>query len=297
METHLASFLEYITYELGLSQNTRAAYMLDIELLIVFLRARYKLAGFSAVRREHILDFFERERKAKMSPATRARRLTAVKRLFGFLHGEGVLKEDVTAVINALPQGRNLPRTLSEEEVAQLLNSIAGKNPFELRDRAMLELLYACGLRVSELVSLRLRDLRLEEFEIRCMGKGEKQRMIPLGESAHRRIKSYLVEARPVLGRHQLQQDTLFLTRSSAPFTRQGVYKMLVKHAQAAGIGKEISPHVLRHCFASHLLQRGAQIRAIQEMLGHAAIATTQIYTHVNERQITETHARFHPRH
>ncbi len=297
MRDGVTRFLDNVSFERGLSANTRAAYERDLNLLTAFLGKYCGLSRFSQVRRVHITAFLEQQRQQGRSPATRARRLVALKALFAFLHGEGLVRDNITAVIPSLPKDKALPRTLSENEVVRLLTSIAGETPHELRDRAMLEMLYACGLRVSELTALRLRDVLFDKSEIRCTGKGDRQRVIPLGNSAAACTQRYLDSARPRFAKGDVTQTALFLTQRGMPFTRQGVFAMLMKRAAAAQIMTSLSPHVLRHCFASHLLEHGAQIRAIQEMLGHADIATTQIYTHVNRRQITATHARFHPRH
>ncbi len=297
MRDGITRFLDHVSFELGLAANTRAAYERDLTLLTIFLEQSCGVSKFAQVRRSHITAFLEQQRLQGRSPATRARRLVAVKSLFAFLHGEGLVRKNVTNVISSLSRGVVLPRTLSEKEINRLLASVAGDTPHDLRDRTMLEILYACGLRVSELIALRTRDVMFDQAEIRCTGKGDKQRIIPLGKAAAACTKRYLELARPRFAKGDISQTALFLTQRGRPFTRQGVFSMVVKRAVAARIDPSLSPHVLRHCFASHLLEHGAQIRAIQEMLGHADIATTQIYTHVNAQQITATHAHFHPRH
>jgi len=297
MRDGVTRFLESVAFERGLSENTRVAYERDLRLFTAFIEHSYGIRSFNQVSRKHITAFLEQQREQRLSPATRARRLVALKSLFAFLHGEGILRDNVTDLLPSLPREKRLPKTLTENEIIRLLSSIAGMSPYDLRDRAMLEMLYACGLRVSELTSLRVRDVLFDKAEVRCTGKGNKQRVIPLGQSAATCTRRYLQLARPRFAKGDVTQTALFLTQRGRPFTRQGVFAMLLKRAAAAQIRPELSPHVLRHCFASHLLEHGAQIRAIQEMLGHADIATTQIYTHVNARQITATHARFHPRH
>lgn len=298
MRGQIAHFLDHIAYERGLSANTLSAYATDLRLFVAFLEARCGIERFALVTREHIAAFLEDQRLQGMRATTRARRLIAVKVLFGFLCAEGSVPSDVTAVMASPGKGRQLPRTLSESEVARLLRSVAGDTAYEVRDRCMLELFYACGLRVSEVTALRVADVRLEEGVVRCVGKGDRQRVIPMGAEAGRWLRRYLEEARPRFTRGRgAPEASLFLTQQGKPFTRQGVFVMLVKRARAAQIGSALSPHVLRHCFASHLLSRGAQIRAIQEMLGHADIATTQVYTHVDEGHVARTHAQFHPRH
>jgi len=298
MRRQIAQFLDHIAYERGLAENTRAAYESDLAQFADFLETRCGVAAFQQVTREHIASFLDAQRKQGMRAATRARRLIAIKVLFAFLCAERRVPSDVTQVMASLAKGRPLPKTLSEAEVARLLDSVDGARPHDVRDRSMLELLYACGLRVSELVALRVEDVRFDEGVVRCTGKGDKQRVIPLGAAAAEWARRYLALARTrFAARCAGAEAHLFLTQRGAPFTRQGVFAMLEKRAREAQLGTSLSPHVLRHCFASHLLAHGAQIRAIQEMLGHADIATTQIYTHVDEGHVTRTHARFHPRH
>lgn len=298
MRGQIVHFLDHIAYERGLSANTQVAYKTDLLLFVAYLEARCGITQVAQVTRDHIAAFLEDQRRQGMQATTRARRLVAIKVLFAFLCAEGRVPSDVTAVMDAPGKGRQLPRTLSEEEVSKLLGSVSGDTAYDVRDRCMLELFYACGLRVSEVTVLRIGDVRLEEDVVRCVGKGDKQRVIPLGAEAAHWLRRYLAEARPRFARASEAAGTfLFLTQRGAPFTRQGVFVMLVKRAQAALIGRALSPHVLRHCFASHLLAHGAQIRAIQEMLGHADIATTQVYTHVDGGHVARTHAQFHPRH
>lgn len=298
MRGQIAHFLDHIAYERGLAANTRAAYETDLLIFAAFLEDRCGITQFAQVTRDHIAAFLDDQRQQRMRTTTRARRLVAIKVLFAFLCAEGAVPVDVTTVMDAPGKGRRLPRTLSEEEVARLLSSVSGDTAHDVRDRCMLELFYACGLRVSEVTALCVADVRPEEGVVRCVGKGDKQRVIPMGAEAARWFRRYLTEARPRFARcGDAANPCLFLTQRGHPFTRQGVFVMLVKRARAAQIGSALSPHVLRHCFASHLLAHGAQIRAIQEMLGHADIATTQVYTHVDERHVTHTHALFHPRH
>ena len=297
MHAQVEQFLDHMAYERGLAENTRAAYASDLAAFVGFLQRSGSVRSFAAVTRMQVAAFLEEQRRLGFRASTRARRLIAVKVLFAFLAAEGAVPADVAAVLNAAAKGRVLPRTLSEQEVARLLASVAGDTALAVRDRSLLELLYACGLRVSEAVSLRVGDVRLDEGVVACIGKGDKQRLIPLGAVAAAWLRRYLAEARPRLARGNAAENTLYLTVRGARFTRQGVFAMLRKRATGAVLDRPVSPHVLRHCFASHLLAHGAQIRAIQEMLGHADIATTQIYTHVDEGMARATHARFHPRH
>jgi integrase/recombinase XerD len=296
MRSEAARFLDAIAYERGLSEHTRAAYERDLSDFFAYLESIAKVASFSEVTREHIADYLLYEKRQGLSIATRARRLVSIKVLFDYLVAEGHLRSNVSETVESAKRGRLLPRTLSEQEIGTLLNSIEGVTPQSIRDRCMLELFYACGLRVSEVVNLRVGDIRMDETLVRCIGKGDKQRFVPIGSEACGWLNKYLAEARPALCTRDTTQSGLFLTRFGKPFTRQGIFDMLLKRAKAAGLTQTISPHVLRHCFATHLLAHGTQIRAIQEMLGHADIATTQVYTHVDDGERVNVHARFHPR-
>ncbi|HOE61271.1 MAG TPA: tyrosine recombinase [Kiritimatiellia bacterium] len=296
MRDTVALYLDHLACERGLAANTRAAYARDLAAFGAFLEDR-GITAAGAVTREQVLAFLDSQARLKLSPATRGRRLVALKGFFAFLRAEGIVSSEVTEGMSGPAKGLRLPHTLSEEEIVRLVESVRGTSVYDLRDRAMLELFYACGLRVSEGISLRVEDLRFDESVVWCIGKGDKQRAVPLGSSARQALERYLDGSRPWFARNAAAERHLFLTRLGAPFTRQGVFDMLVKRARAAGVGEAFSPHVLRHCFASHLLAHGAPLRAIQEMLGHADIATTQIYTHIDEGQVVRTHARFHPRH
>jgi len=296
MRKQAVQFLDSIAYERGLSGHTRAAYERDLSQFFLFLEERGLASAPGQITRGHIAAFLLDEKRQGMAVATRARRLAAIRVFLGHLVSEGLLRQNVTATMASGRLGRSLPRTLSERDVAALLGSIQGKGPFEVRDRCMLELFYASGLRVSEVTGLHIGNVRVDEGIVRCVGKGSRERVVPIGAEACAWLGRYLAEARPWFARGSGDAVSLFLTRLGRPFTRQGVFDMLVKRAHAAGIMKGISPHVLRHCFATHLLAHGAQIRAIQEMLGHADIATTQIYTHVDDSEVLRTHARFHPR-
>ncbi len=296
MRSEAARFLDAIAYERGLSEHTRAAYERDLSDFFAYLESIAKVKDFDHVAREHIADYLLYEKRQGLSIATRARRLVAIKVLFTYLVTEGHLRSNVSETVESAKRGRLLPRTLSEQEIGTLLNSIEGVTPQSIRDRCMLELFYACGLRVSEVVNLRVGDIRMDETLVRCIGKGDKQRFVPIGSEACGWLHKYIDEARPALCKRDTTQQALFLTRFGKPFTRQGIFDMLMKRAQTAGLTQSISPHVLRHCFATHLLAHGTQIRAIQEMLGHADIATTQVYTHVDDGELVNVHARFHPR-
>lgn len=297
MTKWINSFLAQLTFERGLSPLTKSAYEEDLNLFVSFLRDRYRLSSFKEVTREMIAAFLDDQRKLGHAISTRRRRSVTVRVFFSFLEGEGAIDQNPAAALASPSVGRRLPHVVSEAEVRRLLESILPNGVMAVRDRAMLELLYACGLRVSELIHLTLGDLRLEEGLLRCLGKGRKERVVPIGKTAIQWLYRYIDTARGSFIKKNPNIQILFLSRFGRGLSRQSVFLMLEKRARAAGIASHLSPHVLRHCFASHLLAHGAQIRAIQEMLGHADISTTQIYTHLDAGKLARTHAMFHPRH
>jgi integrase/recombinase XerD len=247
------------------------------------------------VERRHLVEFLAAEKGRGLATATLARRLVTLKVFFGWLQAEGLLDGNVAAALASPQRWQNLPGTLTPGAVEQLLAAASGEGLYACRDRAWLELLYACGLRVSELADLRMEDLHLDEGFIRCTGKGNRQRVVPLGSAAAAAVRRYLAEARPLLARDR-GDEHLFLSRRGRRLSRQMLWRLVGHYARAAGVRDHVHPHLLRHCFASHLLANGAQLRAIQEMLGHADIATTQIYTHVDAGRLLTVHRRYHPR-
>ena len=294
MQAALAQFLDHIAYERGLAANTRRAYADDLRIFSTFL-AGQGVHGFNTVTRRQVVAFLEDQRRQKMAVATIARRLVAIKVLFTYLQGEGLLDKNVTEAMRAPKLWRNLPGMLSPAETGRLVESAAGDRTRTVRDRAILELFYACGLRVSEVATIGLDDVHLDEGFVRCTGKGNKQRVVPLGGQAADALRRYLAASRPKLAKRQ-GSPALFISQQGHGFTRQGLYKIIVAYAREAGLSGRVTPHTLRHCFASHLLANGASLRAIQEMLGHASIATTQIYTHVDQDRLLAVHRQFHPR-
>lgn len=295
MQAIINRFLDHIAFERGLAANTRKAYAADLEIFARFLAAR-GVRLFNEVTRRQVVEFLGDQKRQGMAVATIARRLVAVKVLFGYLQAEGLLDRNAVEAMNSPKLWRTLPGILAPAEVGQLVEAAAGDGAQAIRDRAILELFYACGLRVSEVATLRLADVQLDGGFVRCTGKGDKQRVVPLGQCAADGIRRYLSEVRPRWAVRHPDAEALFLTRLGRGFTRQGLFKTIVRYAREAGLGGRVTPHTLRHCFASHLLANGAQLRAIQEMLGHASIATTQIYTHVDAEHLMAVHRKFHPR-
>jgi integrase/recombinase XerD len=287
-------FLDYVSFECGLSPKTREAYGSDLAAFSRFAQA----AGVHAPRgvtRKLLLDYLEHERDRGLEMNSIARRLVAIKVFFRYLVQEGLLEKNVTAVMDSPRLWKVLPGTLSMREVEQLLTSVHGEGLLALRDRAMLEFLYASGLRVSELADMTLEDVNLEGGYVRCTGKGNKVRVTPFGQQAKTHLVRYLNEVRPRLVRDRPTRQ-IFVTRRGVKFSRKTIWKQISVCARMAGIAKTVSPHTLRHSFASHLLANGAPLRMIQEMLGHADIATTQVYTHVDQNRLKSVHHQYHPR-
>ncbi len=294
MQALVDQFLDTLALEEGLSENTRKAYASDLRLFITFAKAR-GLAGLNEVKRRDVLDFLHREKERGSASATLSRRLVAIKVLFRFLHREGVLARNVTEVMETPRLWKLLPDTLSVRDVDRLLQAPAGATRYALRDKALLELLYATGMRVSELAGLTVDEMRMEEGFVRCMGKGSKMRVVPFGSQAKSHLERFLREGRPQFKAEPSVRE-VFLNRLGKKISRQGVWALIRDAARKAGLERPIHPHMLRHSFATHLLANGAPLRVIQEMLGHSDIATTQIYTHVDQNRLKAVHARFHPR-
>lgn len=286
-------FLDGLWLERGASRLTLAAYRGDLAAFATHLAARgVTLAGAS---RADLLAYLAAPAQATLAPRSLARRLSALRSFYRYLVREGLLQEDPSARIDSPRLGRPLPKTLSEDDVERLLAAPTGDTPEAVRDAAMLELLYASGLRVSELVGLRLAQLDLNRGVLVVLGKGARERLVPVGETALARIEVYLAAARGALLAGQIS-DALFVTRRGGPMTRQAFWQRLRLHARAAGFERLPSPHTLRHAFATHLLNHGADLRAVQMLLGHADLSTTQIYTHVARERLKALHARHHPR-
>ena len=287
-------FLDHVSFEQGLSPKTREAYGDDLASFSRFAQAK-GVHSPREVTRPLLLDYLEHKRDRGQAMNSIARRLVAIKVFFRFLVQEGLLEKDVTAVMESPRLWKVLPGTLSVKEVERLLNAVIGDDPLAVRDRAMMELLYASGLRVSELVNLTVEELHLESGYLRCTGKGNKMRVTLVGGKAKAALDRYLGEVRPALAKNAAVRQ-VFLTRRGTAFSRKTVWKQIGLLARRAGITKKVSPHTMRHSFATHLLANGAPLRMIQEMLGHADIATTQIYTHVDQNRLKSVHQQFHPR-
>jgi integrase/recombinase XerD len=291
-EAALRLFLEYLAVEKGLAANTILSYSRDLKKLLAFLGK--KAPAWDGVGEETLIRFVHRESRAGLSARSMARLISALKSFFRFLVLSGFMKKDPTSGLSSPSTWLALPKFLTVPEVEALLGAADEKTPQGIRDRAMLEVLYGSGLRVSELVSLKPADVNLDDGFIICRGKGGKERIVPLGGAACGSVRRYLAEVRPRF--EAGPSPFLFLTRRGRGFTRQGFWKLLRQYAGKAGLVAKISPHVLRHSFATHLLERGADLRSVQLMLGHSQITTTQIYTHVSRERLRRVYDKFHPR-
>ncbi|MFZ5826318.1 MAG: site-specific tyrosine recombinase XerD [Bacillota bacterium] len=293
MNNLIHEFINYLSVERGLAMNTLESYGRDLRQYSQFLQGDE--SNLDAVSRSTILNYLLFLQKQGKATATIARRLAALKAFYQFLVREKRIKADPTANLESPKLEKRLPRVLTVGEVERLLAQPDSGQPSGLRDRAMLELLYATGIRVSELVSLNTADVNLETGYIRCAGKGSKERVVPLGSLAIQSVRAYLEQGRGRLVKER-DEAALFVNHHGHRLTRQGFWKIVKKYADDARIDKEITPHTLRHSFATHLLENGADLRSVQEMLGHADISTTQIYTHVTKGRLKEVYARTHPR-
>jgi len=296
LELAVREFLTYAAVERGLARNSLAAYGLDLRQLVAFLTARGR-TDWSAVSRDDVLAYLDEVHGQGRESATLARKLVSAKVFCRWLARERQVPRDVLAVLNSPRAHRRLPAYLTEAEVERLLALHRDRSePLPCRDRLVLEVLYASGLRVSELASLPTAAIDFERRVFRVTGKGQKTRLVPFGEPAAAALRHYLEQVRPQLARAERPCAELLLTKTGRPLSRLRLWQIVEQSAKAAGIGKHLHPHLLRHSFASHLLSHGADLRTIQELLGHADIATTQIYTHVDEARLAGIHRRFHPR-
>lgn len=291
-QVFFSDYLIHLRLERSLSKHTVAAYQRDLIRLYEFLGHTLLLKGLSEVKTDHLLAFLA-EVSATLSKRSQARLLSSIRSYFQFLHQTGQLSSDPAEVLETPRIERRLPTVLSVEEVLALFDAVDLSQPQGHRNRAILELLYSCGLRVSELISLRLSDLFFEDGFIRVLGKGDKQRLVPIGDPAIASICYYL-DQRRLQPCHPDCSDVLFLNRRGRGLTREMIFLIVRQSAEIAGIHKEVSPHTFRHSFATHLIERGADLRAVQEMLGHESILTTEIYTHVSQdkwqREIVDHH-------
>ena len=291
----IASFLTHVKVEKGLSSNTVSAYKRDLVKFEAFAKKR-KLS-LEAIRRDDLVDFLAGLYRQKLESRTVARQLVTLRNFFRFAQIQELISADPSINLESPKIRRTLPGYLRLEEVERLLRQPDETTPLGLRDRAMFEVLYSTGLRVSELVSLRVSDLDTKVGCVRCIGKGDKERIVPIGRKALVMVEKYLREARALLtSRGRTSSPALFVNRRGGALSRVGIWKILSAYGRRAGLRVPIKPHMLRHSFATHLLERGADLRSVQLMLGHADISTTQIYTHVVEERLKQIYKAHHPR-
>jgi len=290
----LEGFLNYLLIDRTLSENTITSYEFDMHAFFSFLKVEHW--EVMTINKSNLQQYLAYLYDLDFAATTVSRHLSTIRAFYDYLLIEGLIKANPCELIDSPKLPKNLPTVLNLEEVTQLLDSFTGTSANDIRNKAMVELLYASGMRVSELLALNLEDLYLEMGFVRCMGKGAKERIVPMGEIAVKAMAGYLDEARPLLLKVNHQTDALFLSRLGRRMSRQGFWKILKQQARIAGITKEISPHKLRHSFATHLIENGADLRIVQELLGHADISTTQIYTHMSKSHLQKVIENAHPR-
>ena len=296
MNQLLLQFIDYLSVERGLSANTLEAYKRDLTKFSDFLDRKSTVNIQSAGSRD-IIDYLIYLRKSKLAIRSISRNLVAIRMFYKFLVSEDVISNDPTLNLDSPKTGLYLPEVLSQDEVERLL-ALPNNKEQGIKDKAILELLYATGMRVSELINLPIDNIDLHEGYLKCIGKGLKERIIPVGRKAQRSVKKYIDVVRSKYVSRG-NSNMLFITRLGKKYTRQGIWNIIKKYSRLMGVGglnKDITVHTLRHCFATHLLSQGADLRSVQEMLGHVDIATTQIYTHIDKARLREVHRKFHPR-
>ncbi|GAB4073528.1 site-specific tyrosine recombinase XerD [Barrientosiimonas marina] len=295
LEPAFDDFLHYLLVERGVSDNTLTSYQRDLKNYKTYVEKVSRKSEWNDIGRSDIIGFLYKLKDDGKSSATIARAISSIRAFHHFLIREQLVDHDASLHIETPKKERKLPATLSSADVEALL-AISGHTPLAMRNKAMLELMYATGLRVTELVSLEVSDLHLTMGFVRCMGKGSKERIVPLGDVAKNAMDYYLQHGRGHLVKRGQDQNALFVNQHGRPLSRQGFWKILKEIARDSGIKKQITPHTLRHSFATHLLENGADLRSVQEMLGHADISTTQIYTHITKARLKDIYQTYHPR-
>ncbi len=290
------SFKSYLQLERGLSENTTAAYLHDTDLFFKFLEAKNPKLSVKQVTLEHLREFVQYINDMDMGAYSQSRIISGIKSFFNFLVLEKEIETSPATLLESPKLGFKLPVVFTIDEIEKLIASVDLSKPEGERNKAIIEILYGCGLRVSELINLRISFLHLNEDIIRVTGKGDKQRLVPLGAAAKKQLLTYITDIRPRISPQKGTEDVVFLNRRGGKLSRQMVFVMVRKQAEKAGIHKTISPHTFRHSFATHLVQNGADLRAVQELLGHVSITTTEIYTHLNVNDLKSSILKYHPR-
>ncbi len=291
---NLRSFLNYLTVEAGLAKNTVLAYGRDLRGFLKFCSSS-KISELRQIKPTLIQHYLRKLSVEQKSESSIKRALVAIRMFLRFGKLTGLVEDDLTSILESPKVWQKLPCICSKQQVVELLDAPSPDEPFYFRDRAMLELLYATGMRASEIAGLKVSDLNFNVGYLRCLGKGNRERIIPLGKAAIAAVKDYLMKLRPKL-RKSFSDDSLLLSRTGRPMSRIEIWRLVKKYAVRAGMPRNLTAHTLRHCFATHLLAGGADLRSVQEMLGHVDIATTQIYTHVDHERLRKIHRKFHPR-
>lgn len=295
MEAFLKEYLSVLKLERNLSENTIISYRNDLSSLLTYL-GDHNVSDMSQITSAHLTSFFKALNKIGLSSTTAARYFSSLKNFFLYLYKMNYIQENPVERLSAPKLAKNLPVVLTVSEMGSILSLPDINSKLGLRDKALLEVMYACGTRVSEIINLKILNLYLDDEVIRVFGKGSKERLIPIGSSAIHWVTEYLLKGRPFLEKKLKSENILFLNNRGTKLSRMGVWKIIDRYAKEAGIKKEIHPHTFRHSFATHLLEGGADLRAVQEMLGHSDISTTQIYTHIDRDYIKQVHRDFHPR-
>ena len=291
----LDEFIDYLTVERGLSKNTTISYKRDLAHLITYLGSK-KMYDVGEIKKQDVVNYLLYLKDGGLASNSVSRALVAIKMFYKFMVRERFVKEDIAGVLESPRLIRPLPDVLSVDEVDRLISAPDLRDWMGIRDKAALELMYATGMRVSEMVELTVNNINLDVGFIKCTGKGDKERVVPIGKRAKEALARYIAKVRLELLKDGSADPHLFLSRLGKKISRQSFWKMIKRYTKKARIKKEIAPHMLRHSFATHLLEHGADLRVVQEMLGHADIATTQIYTHVNKERLRSIHKQFHPR-
>lgn len=289
-------FLDYLRLELSLSDNSIYAYSHDIEIFRQYLNETDHSLLLNQIKQEDIELFFKYLYDLGLSASSQARILSGIKKFFSYLSQEKIITENPSILLSSPSIGRNLPDVLTYNEISSMINNIDLSLPFGHRNKAIIEVLYGCGLRVSELISLKISDIYNKDEFIKVIGKGNKERLIPIGKGILKSIYLYIEGERNIQNINKKNTDTLFINKRGAGLSRQMIYIIIRELAQKSGIKKKIGPHTLRHSFATHLIEGGADLRAIQQMLGHSSIGTTEIYTHISDQYLREVITEFHPR-
>ena len=295
MEEFLQEYLSILRYDKNLSNNTTASYNNDLKKLVNYLKEIH-VTDFNQVSSDHILQYFKIQRDSGIDSSTTARYVSSIKSFFGYLEDNSYIEKNPTQKLSPVRKARKLPIVLTIQEIDKILSIPQIENISGLRDKAILETFYSSGLRVSELINLKINDLYFSDEVIRVLGKGSKERIVPIGQNAIYWLNEYLMKSRPHYEKKMKSGNYVFLSKRGTKLSRMSIWNIVTNYSKEAGIEKPIHPHTFRHSFATHLLEGGADLRAVQEMLGHVDISTTQIYTHVDRNYIKQVHRDHHPR-